>query len=126
MNRTPLRGLIETCARALPPGGVFVDGDHLYEGASGPRLDALGRAMTRRRAERNGTADAEDWTAWWAAVQDAPELADLVRLRDGGFAHVVDDRPTVHDYVQFAREAGFAEAGLVWQYGDDRVVVAIR
>ncbi|MFI5717283.1 class I SAM-dependent methyltransferase [Nocardia sp. NPDC051750] len=126
MNREPLRALIRTCADALAPGGVFVNGDHLYEGPDGPRLDALGRTLTARRAQRCGTAEAEDWSAWWAAVEDAPELAGLVRLRDGGFEHKVHDRPTAHDYLAFARDAGFAEAGTVWQYGDDRVVVGIR
>ncbi|RDI50113.1 class I SAM-dependent methyltransferase [Nocardia mexicana] len=126
MNRIPLRELIGTCADALAPGGLFVDGDHLYEGPAGPRLDALGRAMTARRALRRGTSEMEDWAAWWEAVEQAPELADLVRLRDGGFEHKVHDRPTAHDYVDFARAAGFAEAGIVWQYGDDRVVVGIR
>lgn len=126
MNREPLRQLIAVCAKALEPGGLFLDGDHLYEGPAGPRLDALGRAMTRRRAGRTGTDAAEDWQAWWAAVEAAPELAELVRRRAGGFEHTVHDRPTAHDYLAFAREAGFAEAGTVWQYGDDRVVVAIR
>jgi len=126
MNRLPLRELIRTCARALPPGGVFVDGDHLYEGARAPRLDALGKALTARRAGRTGTAAAEDWAAWWSAVEQAPELAELVRLRAGGFEHTVHDPPSVHDYLAFAEEAGFAEVGLVWQYGDDRVVVGIR
>lgn len=126
MNREPLRALIGTCAAALAPGGLFVNGDHLYEGATGSRLDALGRAMTARRAERVGTASSEDWEAWWAAVDRAPELADLVCLRDGGSAHTVHDRPTVHDYIAFAYDAGLAEAGIVWQYGDDRVLVGIR
>ncbi|MGW4632057.1 class I SAM-dependent methyltransferase [Nocardia sp. NPDC004415] len=126
MNREPLRQLIGTCAAALKPGGLFIDGDHLYEGPAGPRLDALGKAMTARRGDRQGTAAAEDWAQWWDAVARAPELAELVRLRDGGFEHTVHDRPTVHDYVGFARAAGFAEAGTVWQYGDDRVVVGIR
>ncbi|MEV5649728.1 class I SAM-dependent methyltransferase [Nocardia sp. NPDC052254] len=126
MNREPLRALIRACAGALAPGGVFVDGDHLYEGPAGPKLDALGRALTARRGQRQGTAAAEDWAAWWEAVESAPDLDGLVRLRDGGFAHTVHDRPTAHDYVDFARDAGFTESGIVWQYGDDRVVVAIR
>lgn len=126
MNRDPLRDLIRTCAQALKPGGLFINGDHLYEGPAGTKLDALGKALTARRAEQRGTTGAEDWAAWWDAVNRAPELAELVRLRDGGFEHTVHDRPTVHDYVGFARDAGFAEAGIVWQYGDDRVVVGIR
>lgn len=126
MNREPLRALIETCAAALPTGGLFLDGDHLYEGAHAPRLDGLGKALTAHRARRMATAANEDWAAWWDAVDRAPELAELVRLRAGGFEHKVHDRPSVHDYLAFATAAGFAEAGTVWQYGDDRIVVAIR
>lgn len=46
-------------------------------------------------AHRTGTAVTEDRTAWWAAVEDAPELAELVRLRAGGFEHTVHDRVVV-------------------------------
>jgi SAM-dependent methyltransferase len=126
MNRGPLRTLIARCGTELAPGGVFVDGDHLYEGPAAPRLDALARRLTLRRGERNGNPREEDWEAWWRAVDAAPELADLVAARAGGFAHTVDDKPTVHDYVAFLREGGFAEAGHVWQVGDDRIVVGVK
>lgn len=126
MNRMPLRNLLLTCGRMVAPGGVFVNGDHLYEGEAGPRLDVLGRALTRRRASRAGVLSGEDWAAWWQAIEAAPELADLVVERDGGFEHTVTDRPSVHDYLTFLREAGFAEAGTVWQVGDDRVVAGIH
>jgi SAM-dependent methyltransferase len=126
MNRQPLRALLATCAKVLPAGGVFVDGDHLYEGATGQRLDTLTRALTKRRAHRAGVAREEDWAAWWDAVERAPELTELVAARGGGFTHTVDDRPTVHDYLAFLRDGGFAEAGTAWQVGDDRIVVGIR
>ncbi|WP_028921635.1 class I SAM-dependent methyltransferase [Pseudonocardia acaciae] len=126
MNRAPLRAVLATCGSVIAPGGVFVNGDHLYEGPGGERLDALNRALTTRRAARAGVSRDEDWAAWWSAVQDAPELADLVGVRNGGFSHVVEDRPTARDYVDYLREAGFAEAGPVWQCGDDRIVVGIR
>ncbi|NLU84842.1 class I SAM-dependent methyltransferase [Rhodococcus sp. HNM0569] len=124
MDAGPLRTVFAECARTIAPGGVLVDADHLYEGAAAPGLDDLLRALTARRAQRRGTRQAEDWQAWWDAVDAAPELAELVRERAGGFEHVVTDRPSVHDYVAFAREGGFAEAGIVWQVGDDRIVVA--
>jgi len=43
-----------------------------------------------------------------------------------GVDHQVEDLPTVEDHLQALRDASFAEAGTVWQHGDDRVVVAIR
>lgn len=126
MNREPLRKLLATCGRTLAEGGVFVDGDHLYELDRGPRLDALTRSLTKRRAARAGVVRDEDWAAWWQAVESAPELAELVAARDGGFAHTVTDKASVHDYLAYLREGGFAEAGIVWQVGDDRIIAGIR
>jgi SAM-dependent methyltransferase len=127
MEREPLRRFIASCGAALPPGGVFVDGDHLYELAAGPRLDELMRALTQRRFARTGAHRDEDWEAWWAAVHAAPELTELVAARKAAdFAHAVTDKPSVHDYITFLRDAGFTEAGTIWQIGDDRVLVGIR
>ncbi|WP_328608910.1 class I SAM-dependent methyltransferase [Amycolatopsis sp. NBC_00345] len=126
LDRLPLRELFAQCGKALEPGGVFIDGDHLYEGEAGPRLDTLTRSLTKRRTVRAGVRRDEDWAAWWEAVAAAPELAELVAARAGGFAHEVTARPSVHDYLGFLREGGFAEAGTVWQVGDDRIVTGIR
>lgn len=123
MNRGPLRELVQQCGRVIAPGGVFVNADHLYEGDEG--LDRLGKTLTRRRTERTGVLAGEDWQEWWSAVEGAAELSDLVAARAGGFDHTITDRPTVHDYLAFLREAGFRSAGTVWQYGDDRVIAGL-
>ncbi|MGV0743765.1 class I SAM-dependent methyltransferase [Mycolicibacterium sp. XJ870] len=125
MNRAPLQALLHRCGATIAAGGVFVDADHLYEGPDGAALDELARALTTRRAARQGNRANEDWEQWWTAVEAAPELAGLVRERNGGFAHVVDDRPTVHDYLDFLRSGGFREAGILWQIGDDRVIAGL-
>jgi SAM-dependent methyltransferase len=123
LTREQLVAVYAECASVLRPGGLLVNGDQLGEGAARPRLDALTRVVGRRRAVC--AADVEDWTAWWRAVQDAPELAELVAARGpDGVAHHVEDVPTVHDHVSALRAAGFVEAGTVWQHGDDRVLVA--
>ncbi|MDV3125807.1 class I SAM-dependent methyltransferase [Mycobacterium sp. 21AC1] len=125
INRSPLRDLLHRCGATIAPGGVFVDADHLYEGPDGATLDEVARALTTRRAARRASRGEEDWSQWWSAVEAAPELADLVRERAGGFAHVIDDRPTVHDYLNFLRSGGFRESGILWQMGDDRVIAGL-
>lgn len=126
MDRGPLRDLIHTCGRHIVPGGIFVDADHLYESPERTsRLDLLGKALTQQRIERAGVLEHEDWQRWWRAVEEAPELAGLVAERDGGFDHTITDRATLADHLDFLEEAGFTEAGVVWQYGDDRVVVGL-
>jgi hypothetical protein len=46
----------------------------------------------------------EDWERWWKGLEAEPGLADLFALRD----------------------AGFREAGIIWQHFDDRIVMAVR
>lgn len=125
LTRAELATLYATCAATLRPGGVLVNGDHLHDGT--PGLAGLTRTVRDRRAARVGTAGDEDWEAWWAAVRQAPELADLTAMRGPrGVEHTVPELPTVDDHVAALRVAGFAEVGTVWQHGDDRVLVAVR
>jgi SAM-dependent methyltransferase len=155
MDGESLGALFAECASAIAPGGVLLDADHLYEGASGPRLDAVLREVTARRLRRaagvdggdgaaaeteadaaDGAAGAaaasgpaepagEGWSEWWEAVEADPALAGVVAERAGGFSHEVHERPTVHDYLEMLRRGGFAEAGIAWQMGDDRILLAL-
>ena len=83
--------------------------------------------MAAAHAQRVGTSGTEDWQQWWAAVEDAPELAGLVGERGARpLEHSVPHEPTLADHEQALVAAGFAEVGVVWQQGDDRVLVAVR
>jgi SAM-dependent methyltransferase len=127
MNRRQLGRLVVDVAALLRPGGVFVNGDHLYEGDLQPRFDELLRAVRVGRERRTRAGGEEDWKAWWSAVESAPELAELVAAREAsGVEHAKADTPTYSEHVALLRAAGFAEAGTVWQTGDDRVLVAIK
>jgi SAM-dependent methyltransferase len=126
MNRRQLSRLITDVAQLVGPGGVFVNGDHLYDGDLQPHLDRVTRAVRSGRERRARAGGSEDWQAWWTAVETAPELADLVAARDAaGVEHAKSDTPTVLEQIALLRAAGFVEAGTVWQVGDDRVLVGI-
>lgn len=127
LTRGQLRSVYATCVRALRPGGVLVNGDHMSEAQTRPGLDALTRLVARRRADRVGRCGDEDWQAWWDAVEIAPELADLLAARaTNATAHATSGVPDLDDHLAALRHAGFAEVGTVWQHGDDRVLVAVR
>jgi trans-aconitate methyltransferase len=127
LTEPELAALYRDCAALLQPGGVLVDGDNLHEPASRSRLGRLQRDVQERRAAGAGVRANEDWAAWWAAAAAAPELADLATRTDARpVDHDVPVPPTYDDHVRLLREAGFAEVGTVWQYGDDRVLVAVR
>lgn len=127
MNRRQFGRLVTDAAELLPPGGVFVNGDHVEEGDLQPHLDEVLRAVRAGRERRVRAGGDEDWKAWWNAAESAPELAELVAARAAtGVEHAKSDTPTYSEHVGLLRAAGFAEAGTVWQSGDDRVVVAIK
>lgn len=122
-----LTALYATCARLLRPGGVLIDGDHLFDADTRPGLQRLTHVVRDARVERVGTGANEDWSAWWTAVAGAPELAALTGVRGARpVEHDVPDLPSLDDHVRYLLDAGFAEAGTVWQHGDDRVLVGIR
>jgi SAM-dependent methyltransferase len=112
-------------ADRIRPGGVFVNADHLRLGS--PALDRLAGAVRHGRTQRVGTGENEDWGTWWDALLADPELAPLVTARNRStIAHSSENELTVAEHVRMLREAGFAAAAPVWQFGDDHVVAAIR
>jgi len=120
-----LAELYRTLAANLRPGGVFVDADHMHLGQ--PALDRLGDAVREARTRRVGTDSNEEWSAWWQALSEDEELAPLVDARsNAAIAHSSENGLTVWQHAQLLRDAGFAEAGPVWQFGDDHVLVGVR
>ncbi len=129
MERDRLVGLMHSCAEMLAPGGVIVDGDHLPEGADAPHLDELTRELGRRAVARAAGAgrEGEGWPEWWVAVTDDPAMRALVDLRERtDLSHAVDVHASAEDLGAALRAGGCAEAGVVWQVGDDRVVVGVK
>ena len=122
-----LVGLFGRLAHVLRPGGVFINGDHLTFDHDQRRIAI---AVNRLREEGAGAPRApgvETWTAWWAAIEADPALADLVaerRSRWGG--HPDYHSPGEATFMSAALyRAGFGEVGSVWQWLDNRVLVAI-
>ncbi|SHG68837.1 class I SAM-dependent methyltransferase [Streptoalloteichus hindustanus] len=120
-----LARLYRDLAARLRPGGVFVNGDHLYD--EQPLVGELATAVRQRRAERVGVLDNEDWAAWWSAVEEDERLADLLEeRRRRGLVGGDGNRLSCARHVTLLREAGFRAAAPVWQVGDDFVLAAVR
>lgn len=129
MERDRLMTLLRSCAEMLAPGGVVIDGDHLPERPDSPHLDELTREIGRRAVARAESAgrEGEGWPQWWAAVTSDPAMRALADLREQtDLSHEVEQHASAEDLVAALREGGCAEAGIVWQVGDDRVVVGMK
>jgi hypothetical protein len=105
---------------------VVANGDHFFEPEQ-PRLSAV-QAALRRVAED----EREAWEPWWDALESAAatdaELAGAFaeRARRNAGHPEATVTPPLQEHIAALRAAGFGDVGTVWQYGDDRVLVALR
>jgi SAM-dependent methyltransferase len=127
LRHDELAALYADLAGLLRPGGVFVNGDHLPAARDHTVLNDLGERLRQRQVLWTGVAGREDWAAWWAAANDAPELADLVAVRgERSVKHNKDGEVGFDDQAELLRAQGFAEVGSLWQFGSDRILVGVR
>jgi len=121
-----LRSLIAQCGQEIAPGGVFVDGDHIHLQDKESLFDALTIDLARAESERRGVQANEDWQQWWSAVEAEPSFAPLLDARRGRLADRGGDPARLSDYLEALSASGFGDTGVVWQYGDDRVVAGVN
>ncbi|MFD8384397.1 class I SAM-dependent methyltransferase [Streptomyces sp. NPDC059679] len=131
LTEEPLRRTYQRLAALLRPGGVLVNADHFPPDDTQPARIAA--HVGARRSERLRAFAHEDWDSWWAATAQDPELAGLLAERresrrpahqqDTGVGH---NGLCLSRHIALLRQAGFAQAGPVWQFGDSHVLVAVR
>lgn len=113
-------------AEVLRPGGVLLNGDRFD-------FDHDQHLIARTAGEAEpewppGPPGAEDWEAWWAAVETDPEFRTEVRERHARHhEHPHDHQPHTYELHRAALlAAGFVEVGTIWQRLVNRVLIAIR
>jgi SAM-dependent methyltransferase len=126
-----LAAMYAELATVLRPGGLLLNGDHLSEDEqTAPTLARLGRALIEREEERRFPAGhPETWDGWWAAVGAEPALAPLLAEREkrfGGSNHHGSPSGRLVTHVAALQVAGFAEIGILWQRGENRLLCAVK
>lgn len=123
MSADSLEALYKSLASLIRPGGMFLNADHLS--LDSPRMTELATMVRARRAYRAGVSEREDWEDWWAAVSRDPQLSPL--LENGPErVHHGDNGVPVHRHREMLHAAGFEDTGVLWQVGDDQILVARR
>jgi trans-aconitate methyltransferase len=114
-------------AELLPPGGVFLDGDHQPFDDRAPSMRDLATRYQEAAGAAARAAGALTWDEWWTSAASVTELADEHAVREQRFAGRTGSEPTTIAFqLASLRQAGFSEATTAWQLFDDYVVFARR
>jgi SAM-dependent methyltransferase len=123
-----LRALYSDLAALLPPGGLFLNGDHFRD--SSPVLARLERAIPELEYRRRfPDGHEEKWDGWWDAAASDTDLGPLVAERSRLFpsgGHSTEESVLLSTHVDALRDAGFTEVGTLWQRGDSRLLCGVR
>lgn len=112
----------------LRPGGVFINADHMPDDGLPTLNEQLEAWHLRQQRALWAAGAALPWEAWWDHVGTDPTLGPLIPQRRAVFpeAHSTGTTPNVSWHLTALRDAGFAEAGIVWRGALDAAVAAMR
>jgi SAM-dependent methyltransferase len=123
-----LRTMYASVAGLLRPGGLLLNGDHFV--VAEPMLARLEQVLLEQEdARRFPHGHAENWGAWWDALEADPALAELAAERRRTWApqeHHGTESGRLDTHVAALRAAGFGEVGTLWQRGETRLLCAVR
>lgn len=111
----------------LRPGGVLLNADYLPHPA-GSRLRAACDEIALERRNHALADGGESWDTWWEAVSTEPALVDALAERATLWPEGTRywTGATHHFQESALREAGFAEAGVVWQDLQTGIIAGLR
>ncbi len=153
LTEEQLRSVYAEVASVLRPGGLLLNGDHFVldepwlarlergllgaqhrrvagDGAGAQPDGMSGGAHGRSAAEHGaGNGRGENWSQWWAAVAADPAMSELTAERARRWAAAerhgtAGGRLDAH--VEALEAAGFRQIGTLWQYGENRLLCALR
>ena len=131
LNPQALSTMYAELAPLLRPGGLLLNGDHLrVDESASPVLARLDEALLIREDQRRfPNGHAECWSGWWDAIAAEPALADRIAEREAWRDHADHHgwaTRLLATHIDALHAAGFAEAGTLWQRGENRLLCAVR
>ena len=131
LNPQALSAMYAELAGVLGPGGLLLNGDHLQvDESASPVLARLDEALLQREDKRRfPNGHAESWSGWWDEIADDPALAGPVAEREAWRDHADHHgwaTRLLATHIDALHTAGFAEAGTLWQRGENRLLCGVR
>lgn len=112
-------------AGILRPGGVFLNGDHMQFDSGESVAGRYASARRDRIAAKSAVSAVEGWDQWWAEIAKEPGMPELLAERERRFGPRPTVPTTLKQHIAALRGAGFSEVEVIWQKGDNRVLMGV-
>lgn len=129
LRRPELLRLFRQVRQVLRPGGLFLNGDFIPWASRHAGLTGVSdRVLRWKLGPKRATGEWKCWNEWWKNIglerSLAPQFAERARR---GVTHPRGRTAVpVDGYVRQLSQAGFRDAGVIWDHFQDRIVLAIR
>jgi len=122
-----LRLLYRELAGIVRPGGVVANADLMLP-PDLPRLATALAAVEARQQDAMRIDGRPEWDAWWDLAAADPRLTDAVAERRAFFGgnHAAEFDPPSSWHAEALLDAGFAEAGVAYRWGNSALVAGLR
>ncbi len=127
LDEGQLKNLYKSTYKLLGNGGVFMNGDHMVSESRNENIsNAMHKATSEWSKREFVKSGALDWDQWWNRVKSMESFRDL--LKERGKRYKTPDNHnnmvSLERHWKFLKSAGFSEIDVVWQYSNDRILVA--
>lgn len=129
LNEDGLKNLYSNIYGLLRKGGIFMNGDHMIKGDNQKEIFKIIHDANEKWSDSAfRTSRAMDWDKWWLHLAEYKEFDDLLQVRSERYSKPNDHNQMVSldKHMQFLREAGFRMVDVIWQYSNDRILLAMK
>ena len=129
LSADSLRNLYRNIYSVLKEGGIFMNGDHMILEERVDRVHDLVHKANERWSKRSFAENkAPNWEQWWSKIRDKEKFNGLLEERARRYSNPDNHNQMVslNRHIDYLKQAGFRFIDVVWQYSNDRILVAVK
>lgn len=129
LNEKGLENLYNNIYGLLQEGGIFMNGDHMVNEDNSGEIFAMIHGMNEKWSSSEfSNTQSMDWDEWWENVRRHDEFTELLEERSKRYPEPNDHNQMVplNKHIELLKKAGFRFVDVIWQYSNDRILLAIK
>lgn len=129
LDEKSLESVYRNIYNVLDKGGVFMNCDHMISESRDQSIaENVHKSNERWSRDAFLRTGAYDWDLWWKEVERCGAFNDLLAERRRRYPEPDNHNQMVplEKHVEFMKKAGFSGVNVIWQYGNDRILIGVK